>query len=81
MSENGWLEYQKLVLSELERHNVWLQALDNKLNLIRQEMQEGLAGQKTDIALLKLKSSLWGGLAGLGTGIAFFLLKWLRLEK
>ena len=34
MSEagNGWGEYQKLVLAELERHNKWLNVIDSKLN-------------------------------------------------
>lgn len=31
-SENGWAEYQKLVLAELERHNKWLNTIDEKLN-------------------------------------------------
>ena len=31
-AENGWAEYQKLVLAELERHNKWLNAIDEKLN-------------------------------------------------
>jgi len=31
-SHNGWAEYQKLVLAELERHNKWLNAIDEKLN-------------------------------------------------
>lgn len=31
-TDNGWAEYQKLVLAELERHNKWLNAIDEKLN-------------------------------------------------
>ena len=31
-AENGWPEYQKLVLAELERHNKWLNSIDEKLN-------------------------------------------------
>ena len=29
---SGWGEYQKLVLAELERHNKWLNSIDEKLN-------------------------------------------------
>ena len=29
---NGWAEYQRLVLAELERHNKWLVTIDEKLN-------------------------------------------------
>ena len=47
---NGeWDQYQKLVLSELERHNSLLEKMDEKL-----------AKVNTEIAMLKVKSGLWG---------------------
>jgi hypothetical protein len=52
--EDGWREYQRLVLAELARHNAWLAALDRKLDEIRVE-----------IAALKVRSGLWGAVAGL----------------
>jgi len=30
LDKNGWSTYEKLVLSELQRHNDWLQKLDEK---------------------------------------------------
>ena len=57
-SSNGWSEWSKHVLLELERHDKLLGSIDMKVNRIQ-----------TDIALLKFKSGLWGGLAGVATGI------------
>jgi hypothetical protein len=51
---DSWSEYQRLVLAELERHNQWLAALDQKLDDIRVEL-----------ATLKVRSGFWGALAGL----------------
>jgi len=50
---NGWPEYQRLVMAELERHSEWLASIDAR----GQRLQ-------TEIALLKLKSTLWGAAAG-----------------
>lgn len=51
MSE--WRDYQKLILHELERMDERLKRVEVQLGEIR-----------TDIALLKLKSGLWGLVAG-----------------
>jgi len=51
---NGWTEYGKLVLNELERHNTLLEALRMDLSNINAE-----------IKMLKLKSSIWGALGGM----------------
>lgn len=53
-NEGSWLEYQKLVLAELERHGTALEALSAQVGSI-----------KTEIALLKLKSGVWGAIAGM----------------
>jgi hypothetical protein len=49
----GWLEYRKLILSELERVSRELRDLNEKVLEIH-----------TEIAMLKVKSGLWGALAG-----------------
>lgn len=49
-----WGKYQRLVLAELERHNRWLASLDSKLDDLR-----------VDMAMLRVKSGLWGAAAGL----------------
>jgi hypothetical protein len=49
MTNNGWSEYEKLVLNELERHN----------NLI-EGIREDVSDIRSEIAMLKVKSGLWG---------------------
>jgi hypothetical protein len=49
MPGNGWLEYQKLVLSELER-------LDQDIKGLRKEIAE----LHDDTLQLKLKAGIWG---------------------
>ena len=64
--KDDWSEYQKLVLSELERLDKNVEALDLKVDKIQLE-----------IGLLKYKSSLWGGLAGGIPVIVLVLIKFL----
>lgn len=61
----SWNEYQELVLNELKRHNTLIEAL-----------RSDVGDLKTEIAMLKIKSSLWGGGAGLaGASIIGAILK------
>ncbi len=52
-TSNGWIEYRRLVLSELER-----------LNEGQEETRDEVRAIRTDIATLKVKSGLWGAAAG-----------------
>ena len=60
----GWGEYRELVLSNLE-----------DIKASAQEVEVRLRAIELEIALLKLKSSLWGGLAGLGAFTATWLIQ------
>ena len=51
---NGWPQYQKLVMDKLGEH-------DDKFNSI----EDKLMGIQVDIATLKVKAGVWGGVAGL----------------
>ena len=53
MASNGWEQYKRLVLSELERFNRTQDKLNKKLDKVI-----------VDIATLKVKSGLWGLLGG-----------------
>ena len=64
--QTGWGEYRELVLSNLE-----------EIKKSAQETEVRLRGIELEIALLKLKSSLWGGLAGLGAFTATWLIQFL----
>ena len=50
---DGWMEYRKHVLSELERHSDGLEIL-----------QRDVAAIHSEIAALKVKAGLWGLVAG-----------------
>ncbi len=54
MENNGWDEYKKLILSEMQ---------DNKD--FRKEVRESLVNLKTDVGGLKVKAAIAGGAAGL----------------
>lgn len=51
---NGWTQYQKLVLAELERHSESLDALEDHLSRL-----------EIEIATLKVKAGAWGLMGGL----------------
>jgi len=48
-NNKGWSEYEKLVLSELERHNTLIEHVRKDISLLQ-----------TEIAGLKIKSGFWG---------------------
>ena len=51
---NGWIQYQKLVMDKLGEHDDKFSSIEDKLTKIQ-----------VDIATLKVKAGVWGGVAGL----------------
>ena len=51
---NGWGQYQKLVMDKLGEHDDKFSSIEDKLTKIQ-----------VDIATLKVKAGVWGGVAGL----------------
>ena len=51
---NGWGQYQKLVMDKLGEHDEKFTSIEDKLMRIQ-----------VDIATLKVKAGVWGGVAGL----------------
>ena len=51
---NGWNQYQKLVMDKLGEHDEKFTSIEDKLMRIQ-----------VDIATLKVKAGVWGGVAGL----------------
>lgn len=66
MNQDGWGSYERLVLAKLE-----------ELSEDIKEIQSTQARQNVEIAMLRVKSGLWGATAGLipfGLWIAYALL-------
>lgn len=55
--EESWSEYRRLVISELERANSGIAALNLRVDVLRDEFRR-------DLLTLKLKAAAWGGAAG-----------------
>ena len=55
MAENdGWSKYEKMVIEKLDDHDTKFSHIEDKLTQIQ-----------VDIATLKVKAGVWGGIAGL----------------
>lgn len=61
-----WHEYRRLVIAELTRINMTLEAIRIELN-----------SAKTDIALLQLKSGAWGAIAGAVVALGIVLMRYV----
>lgn len=64
---NGWREWSKHVLKELERLNKEI----NKLN-------QRVSNLEVEVAKLQVKASIWGGVTGLITTLIALALQYLR---
>ena len=51
---DGWSKYEKMVIDKLDDHGNKFSEIENKLTQIQ-----------VDIATLKVKAGIWGGVAGL----------------
>ena len=52
--DNGWSKYEKMVIDKLDDHDDKFSGIENKLTQIQ-----------VDIATLKVKAGVWGGIGGL----------------
>ena len=52
--DNGWSKYEKMVIDKLDHHDTRFGLIESKLTQIQE-----------DIATLKVKAGVWGGIAGL----------------
>ena len=75
ISENTWPQQAELVASELRRMDAEIKIAHAQTAEIRETMLPNILSQ---IAVLTLKCSLWGGLAGLIAVAAMALLQFLK---
>lgn len=69
----GWPDHRLLVLHELKRLGEVIEEMDRQNRADHARVMGEISNVKTEIGALKVKSSFYGGLAGLGAGIAIFL--------
>lgn len=59
-----WNEYRKLVLNQLEALQASADSVVVKLEQFRITNEKELADMRIELALLKLKASMWSGIIG-----------------
>jgi len=62
MESDSWREWGTYVLKEMKRLNTQIESLDNKVTSIKDQQISQL---KIEIAMLKVKSGVWGLIGGL----------------
>ena len=62
--QNGWNEWSKHILSELERLNSSYENLMKEVIRINDQTMKDMHALKVDLATLKVKASVWGAIAG-----------------
>jgi hypothetical protein len=67
----GWGEYRKLILAEIERLSAAVNDVNRKLDAFR---ADDISGLKVDLAMLKVKAGVWGALGGLLSAIGAALI-------
>lgn len=60
-TEGDWGEYRRLILQELQRLHEGISEVKGQIGILH---ASDLAGIKSEIAVLKFKSGVWGFLAG-----------------
>lgn len=77
-NEDSWMEYQHLVLHELEKHSNMLTKLNEDLSQVR---AEDLAAIHIELAKIKtelgIKAGIWGAIAGMLPVIVVLLMKYI----
>jgi hypothetical protein len=71
---DGWDEYRRLVLGEITRISNALDTMNAKLERFH---NDEIAQLKVDIAMLQVKSGVWGAAAGVIVMLGALFLKYL----
>jgi hypothetical protein len=72
---DDWVSYRRLILSELERISEDVRRISGKLDDFR---AQDLAEIRVEVAMLKVKAGVWGGLSGLVTAVGALILVVVR---
>lgn len=64
VSDDGWIEYRRLVLSELTRLNENILNLGMKVDSLNSQRLESISHLYVAVAMLQVKAGVWGLLGG-----------------
>jgi len=64
MVKNGWSEWSRHVLAELERLNDHVKGLEDKIDGMKDDWHQEIVKIQVDLAMLQVKAGVWGLLAG-----------------
>ncbi len=79
-SDRTWMEYRQLVLSELERLNQSIIDMGGRLDRNYHDYSVELSKIKIDIAMLQVKSGLWGAAAGAIITIGAVIIRYIGVH-
>lgn len=75
--ERSWTEYRRLILNELERIDRGMTTLNVKMDNATSTRDADITALRVEIAMLKVKASMWGGASGTAVAaVASFLFKY-----
>ena len=73
--DNGWQQYKIHIISELEDLKKLMDTMDQRISDIRHIDVPSL---RVEIAMLKIKSGLWGAAAGMIPSLIYFFYSMVR---
>lgn len=77
-SGDGWDQYSKLVLSELQRHDANHEKTIARIEHLNTSMNNRFNKLEIEINTLKVKSGIWGMIAGMIPGAIYLLIDKLK---
>lgn len=78
-SHNGWNEWSKYVLKELERHSDEQEKTNNKIDDVKDKLNEYNTTMTNFIVEQKTKAMVYGGIAGACVSAIFIIFGGLNL--
>lgn len=79
--ESTWSKHQMLVLSELKRISDYVEKLNEKIDRNAADVTVKFHELHLDLAMLKLKASMWGAAAGvLATALVNLILQSIKVS-
>lgn len=64
-SNGNFKEYRLLILDQIKVCREGIKSLDEKMDLVRNDVSDRVGKIKVEVAMLKVKSGLWGAAAGM----------------